>query len=147
MYRRGQGVRQNEHQAVLWYERAAALGDKDACFNLANMLFLGQGIPESEDKAIEYYQKAAEQGDADAWFSLGSLLHSKDIHRAVQCFIKAGENKDIESMNILGMIYQYGHAGAIKDNIREARKWYLQAAQQGSHEAQQALQRISRSST
>ena len=44
MFRKGNGVAQNFVQAVKWYRRAAAAGDKDAQYWLGVMYFNGAGI-------------------------------------------------------------------------------------------------------
>jgi TPR repeat protein len=71
MYRKGQGVPQDDGQAADWYRRAAAQGDADAQFSLGNLYVSGQGVPQDYAQAREWFLKAAEQGNADAQFSLG----------------------------------------------------------------------------
>jgi TPR repeat protein len=46
--------------AHIWYEKAYALGSKDAAFNLARIY---RHNLKDYDKALEWYKKAADMGD------------------------------------------------------------------------------------
>tara|TARA_R110000868_G_scaffold359173_1_gene621027 strand:- start:3887 stop:4489 length:603 start_codon:yes stop_codon:yes gene_type:complete len=73
MYRDGQGVPQDDAEAVKWYQLAAELGVAGAQRNLGDMYRLGQGVPQDYAKAKKWYQLAAEQGVADAQANLGVM--------------------------------------------------------------------------
>ena len=63
MYVEGQGVRQDDAQAVQWYRKAAEQGIAKAQFNLGFMYNNGQGVRQDYMQAVHWYRKAAEQGN------------------------------------------------------------------------------------
>ena len=69
----GEGVPEDDAEAVRWYRKAAEQGDADAQHNLGWMLDNGEGIPEDDTEAVRWYRKAAEQGLADAQNNLGRM--------------------------------------------------------------------------
>ncbi len=66
MYHSGEGVAEDDAQAVEWTRKAAEQGHADAQFNLALAYDEGEGVAEDDAQAVEWYRKAAEQGDEDA---------------------------------------------------------------------------------
>ena len=66
MYDNGEGVPENDAEAVRWYRLAAEQGYASGQYNLALMYDLGEGIPEDDAEAVRWYQLAAEQGNASA---------------------------------------------------------------------------------
>jgi hypothetical protein len=60
----------NEEAAAL-YQKAAAQGDKDGEFGLANLYGVGEGVKKDEAKAVEYYTRAVDHGHLDAMLVLG----------------------------------------------------------------------------
>lgn len=113
MYAKGLGIRQDEPQAVYWYERAAREGYPYAQYNLAYLYRKGIGVVmdlKKADywyrKALPWYNQAAEQGDADAQFHLG-------------------------------VMYARGHG--VSKNPKQALYWLGKAAQQGHKEAKDTL--------
>jgi uncharacterized protein len=46
MYQKGQGVPQDNAQAVVWYRKAAEQGDANAQYSLGFMYALGLGVPQ-----------------------------------------------------------------------------------------------------
>ena len=73
MYAKGQGVKQDDFEAVKWYRQAAEQGDAKAQFNLGNMYEDGRGVKQDDVEAVKWYRQAAEQGDANAQALLGFL--------------------------------------------------------------------------
>ncbi len=59
MYELGQGVPQDDGEAVQWYRKAAEQGDGDAQFKLGAMYELGQGVPQDSAEALKWSRKAA----------------------------------------------------------------------------------------
>ncbi len=76
MYANGEGVPQNDKEAVKWFTKAAEQGEATAQFNLGLMYAKGQGVPQNDKEAVKWYTKAAEQGHAMAQFNLG-LMYAK----------------------------------------------------------------------
>ena len=105
MYVEGQGVRQDDAQAVQWYRKAAEQGDAKAQSNLGLMYYNGQGVRQDYIQAVQWYRKAAEQGLADAQYNLGvAYVKGKEfvkmIHR--QCNgIARRQNKGLQKPNII----------------------------------------------
>ena len=62
MYDNGEGVPENDAEAVKWYRKAADQGHSGAQFNLAIMYATGEGVPENDAEAVKWYRKAADQG-------------------------------------------------------------------------------------
>jgi TPR repeat protein len=73
MYDKGEGVLQDDAEAVRWYRLAAEQGDAHAQFNLGNMYTGGRGVLQDDAEAVRWYRLAAEQGDALAQNSLGFM--------------------------------------------------------------------------
>jgi TPR repeat protein len=73
MYQQGQGVNQDDKQAVKWFRLAAKQGFAKAQYNLGVMYQQGQGVSQDYKTAVKWYALAAEQGDAEAQFNLGVM--------------------------------------------------------------------------
>ena len=73
MYDTGEGVPENDVEAVRWYRAAAEQGNAGAQFNLGLMYATGEGVPENDVEAVRWFRAAAEQGDAGGQFSLGYM--------------------------------------------------------------------------
>jgi TPR repeat protein len=67
-YASGQGVFQDDFEAVKWYRKAADLGNATAQFYLAECYSNGRGVAKDVELAEQWYRKAAEGGSAGAQF-------------------------------------------------------------------------------
>ena len=76
MYDDGDGVPENDTEAVKWYRKAADQGDAYAQCNLGVMYENGEGVPENDAEAVKWYRKAADQGDAGAQYNLGFMYRT-----------------------------------------------------------------------
>ena len=65
MYGRGEGVPEDDAEAVRWYRLAAEQGYAKAQFNLGLMYDFGEGVPEDDTEAVKWHHLAAEQGMAE----------------------------------------------------------------------------------
>ena len=65
MYEAGQGVPQDDAEAVAWYRQAAEQGHTEAQFNLGFMYATGRGVSRDLVEAAAWWFKAATQGLAD----------------------------------------------------------------------------------
>ncbi len=114
MYRKGQGVAQDDAEAVGWWRKAAEQGDARAQSNLGVMYAKGQGVPQDDAKAVGWYRKAAEQGHAKAKYNLGWMYRKgrgvpQDYLRAYEWYDLAaskfspGEDRDqaVENRDII----------------------------------------------
>ena len=66
MYARGEGVPEDDVEAVKWYRLAAEQGHASAQFNLGVMHANGEGVPQNNLRAYVWFSVAAAQGDEDA---------------------------------------------------------------------------------
>ncbi|MCE9933556.1 tetratricopeptide repeat protein [Aeromonas salmonicida] len=155
MYEQGQGVSQDDKQAVKWYRNAANQGYALAQYELARMYALGKGIPQDEKKSVELIIKAADQGYAQAQYQLGRLYQAPlmdlgplteqapsafvqvDDKQAVMWYRKAAEQGHIDAQFALSNMYYYGHG--IPRSKTQAYAWGRKAAEQGHAQAQRAV--------
>ncbi|MBF1271437.1 MAG: sel1 repeat family protein, partial [Neisseria sp.] len=54
MYANGQGVRQDDAQAVQWFRKAAEQGVAEAQYNLGVMYANGQGVRQDDAQAVQW---------------------------------------------------------------------------------------------
>ena len=66
MYDKGEGIPEDDQEAVRWYRKAAEQGDAKGQFGLGGMYDKGEGVPQDYREALKWYRKAADQGHADA---------------------------------------------------------------------------------
>ena len=71
LYNNGDGVPQDDAEAVRWYRLAADQGYADAQYNLGVMYATGEGVPQDDAEALRWYRLAADQGHAGAQHNLG----------------------------------------------------------------------------
>ncbi len=145
MYRKGQGVPQDDAEAARWYRKSAEQGHANAQYNLGVMYAKGQGVPEDYAEAVKWYRKAAEQGNASAQYNLGVTYYNgqgvpEDYVQAHMWFNlaaagsppgedhdSADKNQDIvaklmtpaqiaEAQRLAGMWRPSGQSGAAPDN-------------------------------
>ena len=73
MYDEGEGVPEDDREAVKWYRKAAEQGYAKAQYNLGIMYGKGEGVEEDDREAVKWYRKAPEQGIAKAQYNLGVM--------------------------------------------------------------------------
>ena len=78
MYRRGQGVPQDDKEALKWFRLAAEQGDAEAQNNLGVMYIEGQGVPQDNKEAVKWLRLSAEQRDEQAQINL-ALMHDDSL--------------------------------------------------------------------
>ena len=66
MYENGEGVPENDADAVKWYRLAAEQGNANAQYNLRDMYYSGDGVPQNNVRAYVWWSVAAAQGREDA---------------------------------------------------------------------------------
>jgi len=88
MYANGEGVPEDDTEAVKWYRKAADQGYVRGQYNLGNMYAIGTGVPEDDKEAVKWFRKAAEQGDAQAQYNLGVMYYEGDgvIENYIQAY-------------------------------------------------------------
>ena len=136
MYQNGQGVDQDDAEAIKWYLKAGQQGSADAQNNLAMMYQSGKGVKQDDAEAIKWYLKAAQQGCAAAQNTLGWIYQSgkgvkQDDAEAIKWYLKAAEQRSAVAQYNLGLMYSRG-----LQDYAEAARWFLKAAEQGIADAQ-----------
>ena len=138
-YANGEGVAENQREAIRWYRKAAEQGDSDAQTNLGYAYSRGEGVAEDKREAVRWYRKAAEQGNATAQYNLGYAYFrgggvAEDKREAVRWYRKAAEQGFALAQLKLGFAYDKGEG--VAEDKREAVRWYRAAAEQGHSPAQ-----------
>lgn len=140
MYAKGQGVQQDDAEAVKWYGMAAELGEPYAQSNLAFAYLKGLGVRQEYGQAAQWYRKAAEQGHSPSQNNLGWMYENglgvqQDYANAVKWYrISAGQDNSDAKGNLKRIFYRPPPAAGM---IR----WLHMAANEGDAEAQYALGR------
>lgn len=82
MYRRGEGVPENDALAVVWYRKAANQGYAYAQYNLGYMYANGEGVPVNFIRGYLWWSMAKTQGNvlaAEGIDSLSAAMTPKQI--------------------------------------------------------------------
>jgi len=142
MYMSGEGVEENDVEAVKWYLKAVEQGLAEAQTNLGYMYDYGKGVEENDVEAVKWYRIAAERGNTAAQNNLGySYQHGEgareDDVEAVKWYRIAAEEGNASAQYNLG--YMYDNGEGVEENDTEAVKWYRKAAVQGQDDAKRRL--------
>ena len=73
MYANGEGVPENDSEAVKWFRKAADQGKAEAQSNLGYMYGNGEGVPENYIRAYVWWSMAKTQGSATAVRNIDKL--------------------------------------------------------------------------
>ena len=72
-YDNGEGVPQDDREAVKWYRLAAEQGLARAQLKLGSMYQKGEGAPQDHKEATKWYRLAADKGNVAAQRNIGIL--------------------------------------------------------------------------
>jgi S1-C subfamily serine protease len=119
LYYQGQGVSQDDAQAIAWIRKAAAQGNAEAQVSIGAAYTIGRGVQQNYSQAAAWFRRAAEQGNAGAQAHLGLLYETgkgvlQDHAEAAKWFRKAAEQGDAAAQLNLGVSYLNGE-GVPKD--------------------------------
>ena len=78
-YEFGDGVEENDEEAVAWYRRAAAAGDYEAMYELGKCYRWGIGVKKDLNEAIKWYGQSAEAGHSSAKITLKRLARGRNV--------------------------------------------------------------------
>jgi TPR repeat protein len=142
MYANGEGVPQNDAEAVMWIRKAVEQGHAPAQYSLGVMYRNGRGVPQNDAEAVKWYRKAADQGDANAQYNLAWMYDGgdgvpQDYAEAVKWYRKAADQGAADTQYNLGQMYRNGRG--VPQNDAKAMKWYRKSAEQGYADAQYNL--------
>ena len=142
LYEKGNGVPQNDTEAVKWFRLAADQGKAYAQSILGEMYLEGKGVPQNDTKAVKWFRLAAVQGYMDGQTYLGRMLEKgkgvpQDFAEAMKWFRLAAAQGNASAQNELGRMYEKGNG--VPQNDTEAVKWFRLAADQKKAHAQSWL--------
>ena len=75
-YANGEGVTQDDNQAVNWFEKAAAQGHTDAKFALGGMYYYGAGVAKDYEQSFNWNLQAATEGHTEAQSNIGRMYYT-----------------------------------------------------------------------
>ncbi|QNK41569.1 MobP3 family relaxase [Caproicibacter fermentans] len=92
----GEGVKQNDQNAFLWFRASALHGHVHSEYLLAKMYYDGRGTVQDREEALRLYQDAADQEDKYACYAAGRMLlrgigAPEDANAAASYFMKASK--------------------------------------------------------
>ena len=131
MYDNGEGLPQDDVEAVSWYRFAAEQGFAMAQFSLGRMYAKGRGVLQDDAEAVRWYRLAAEQGDARGQLHLGLMyangrgVAQNDAEAVWWCRL-AAEQGEADAQLLIGFEYELGKR--VVRNLVQAYKWYNLAA-------------------
>ena len=73
MYVQGQGVPQDNRQAMEWFLKSAAQGYSMAQYRVGVGYMLGKGVAQDKCQAVRWFRKAATQGNKEAQEALREM--------------------------------------------------------------------------
>lgn len=100
-------------EAILLFERAAKLGDKEAIFNIGVIYDNGEICKRDPYKAAMWYKKGAELGDAQCMDNLAFILEKgpeemRNEKAAFEWYVKSAENGLTKAWNDVATCYKRG---------------------------------------
>lgn len=127
LYRNGQGVKQDDRQALVWFSKAAQQGMLDAQYNTGLMYFEGRGVAASKPEAFEWWKLAAAKGHAPSQYNLGVLYAygiatGKDTAKALELWHKAAKQGHKGARKALFKAYTEGLFG-LQADPEKAKQW------------------------
>lgn len=140
-YQNGLDVERSRATAMAWYRRAADAGHTGAMNNL------GSSLSNSSDTAVcregvALLERAALAGDSSAMFNLSSMYGTGsalplDRGEQQRWLLKSGEAGHPSAMLYLGLAFETGRDGVVKDRDK-AIYWYRKAAEHNDDWRRQA---------
>ena len=106
MYDNGNGVTQDDEEAVKWYRLAADQGNARAQFTLGLMYSSGEGVPESKVAALALYNCAV-ANDSRLAGDVPDFLTSEVTAKEIKKSAKSLARKMAKPGNLLKALDQY----------------------------------------
>ena len=94
------GGKRDLRKAVSLYRRAAAQGNRNACYNLGLYYDIGRGVPENRRLSFRWHLKAWQLGDHESQRIVGYRYHEgkgvrRDPERAIFWYRRAARGGDV----------------------------------------------------
>jgi len=133
-YYEGNGVEQSYKEAVKWYRQSAEQGYSYGEHCLGVCYERGEGVPQSDTEAAKWYLSAAKKGNMYSMYNLALFYENNgDTSKAFEIFMELA-NKGVPDAQCNVADY-YRQGVGVEKNMKEAIKWYKQAASNGSERA------------
>jgi TPR repeat protein len=137
-YANGEGVAQDDQQAMTWYLKSAALGNSDAMYNVGVSYNDGRGVAQDCRVAMAWYLKAVDAGNLGAMNNIGLLYANgqgvaQDYAQAMICYRKTADAGDSVAMYNIGLLYANGQG--VSQDYSQAMTWFSKAANAGDANA------------
>lgn len=116
-YEEGDGIEQDEDEAIKWYKLAAAHGQYEAICCLNDEF----GLDYSEEP-LEWCIKVAENGGTDAQLYLAEMYDGDDFEESLKWYKLAAEGGNRNAIYHLGHIYYYGDG--VEQDYKQAYYWF-----------------------
>jgi TPR repeat protein len=138
LYTMGDGVQQNENEALYWLTKASDQGNPVAQNSLGVIYNQGNGVPRDVKKAEKLFSLSAKQDDLHGIYNLSALyLERKQYSQASKWLLKAAiKGNKFAQTNIAGLYFE---GLGVELDYDKAFKWYKKAADAGDVEAQARL--------
>jgi TPR repeat protein len=139
-YATGDGVSQDDAEAVRWYRLAADQGLAVAQYNLGLIYDNGRGVPQDDAEAARWFRLAADQGQAAAQYNLAAMYSNgrgvpQDYVEAARWYrLAADQGYGVAQYN-LGVMYANGQ-GVPLDDV-QAHMWFNLAASLGTRKVRE----------
>jgi len=165
MYREGQGVPQNYTESLRWFSHAAEQGHAAAQHQVGVLIWHGKGAPQDYIEGCKWWYIAANNGSENAREAIQTIalplmtreqmVEASQLAQAFkpqpprrlsdksgppayyQQLVTRANAGDPAAQYQLSLLLQTG--APTRDDLMEARKWVVQAAQGGHAEAQHQL--------
>ena len=128
MYAEGDGVPQDEREAVRWYRRAADQGHAGAQEHIGFRYANGWGVPQDFREGATWLRRAADQGHTGAQFNLSTMYSNgrgvpQDYIAAHMWANLAGARGDEEARDLRDSLAEVMSAEQIAAAQRAASEW------------------------
>jgi TPR repeat protein len=133
MFEHGNGMLQDNLQALYWYRKSAEQGHALGQAYLGSMYECGHGVPEDFSQAVYWYRKSAEQGHPLGQACLGVMYENGfglpvNYDEAVQWYRRSADQGHWYGQKLLGWMYLAG-TGVPKDKTT-AKMWIRKSDEQ-----------------
>lgn len=142
LYATGKGVlKQDDKQALAWYQKAANAGHGKAQFQLGYSYWTGRGVEKNLEQGFEWIEKAAMQGVPEAQLAAGMFRyyhHGRFSYAQAAEFLEPAAKSGVaQAQFYFGTLYDKG-LDRPRD-IHQAIEWYEKAAAGGNDDAKMRL--------
>ena len=142
LYHLGEGIPQDDAEALKWFLKAAEQNNQLAQTFLGEMYYDGSGVPQNYTEAFKWFLKAVNQDDAIAEDYLGDMYYfghgmKQDYAAAFKWYSKAAEQGDAAAQCSLGHLYYFGHG--VGQDYGAAYHWLSKAAEQNNNVAMETI--------